>query len=68
MTTATAPKVRRLRHPLTPQRAGLEQIAARLYPDSTYLQAEWVRAVSVVRGTSRGWLLERPVAKDSGRA
>lgn len=61
MTAAT--KVRRLRAPITPKADGLEQIAARLYPDSTYLQAEWVRAVRVVRGTSRGWLLDRPVPK-----
>lgn len=34
--------------------------AARLYPDSPYLQAEWLRAVRLVRSTSRGWLLDPP--------
>ena len=34
--------------------------AALLYPDSTYLQAEWQRAVAVVRATSGGWLLDKP--------
>lgn len=58
-----AAKVRRLRAPITPKADGLEQIAARLYPADAYLQAEWVRAVRVVRGTSRGWLLDRPTPK-----
>ncbi len=40
---------------------GLQIMAARLYPYSEALQAEWLRAVSVVRGTSRGWLLDKPV-------
>jgi hypothetical protein len=35
--------------------------AARLWPDSPALQAEWMRAVRVVRSTSRGWLLDRRV-------
>ena len=34
--------------------------AERLYPENPYLQAEWRRAVSVVRATSRGWLLDQP--------
>ena len=34
--------------------------AAKLYPDAPCLQAEWRRAVSVVRATSRGWLLDQP--------
>jgi len=60
---SAAPKVRRLGARITPKADGLEQIAARLYPDSDYLQAEWVRAVRVVRASSRGWLLDRPVPK-----
>lgn len=39
--------------------------AARLYPDSDYLQAEWVRAVRVVRSTSAGWLLDRRQGRKS---
>lgn len=42
--------------------------SARLWPDSPYLQAEWLRAVKTVRATTRGWLLERPVRKEAGRA
>lgn len=34
--------------------------AERLYPESPYLQAEWLRAIRVVRTTSRGWLLDQP--------
>ena len=34
--------------------------AAKLYPDDPYLQAEWLRAIRVVRTTSRGWLLDQP--------
>lgn len=33
--------------------------AKRLYPDNVTLQREWIRAVSVVRRTRKGWLLER---------
>lgn len=32
--------------------------AAKNYPDDPYLQAEWVRAVGVVRSTKGGWLIE----------
>lgn len=31
----------------------------RLYPGDMYLQAEWLRAVRVVRSTQNGWLLDR---------
>lgn len=37
----------------------LAQRAAELYPDSPYLQKEWMRAVGVVRSTLGGWLIER---------
>jgi hypothetical protein len=37
--------------------------AARLFPESEYLQREWRRAVAVVRKTRRGYLLDRPVPK-----
>ena len=39
----------------------LQQRAERLFPRNPYLQTEWVRAVLLVRGTSRGWVLERPL-------
>jgi hypothetical protein len=39
----------------------LQQRAARLWPDSPALQAEWLRAVEVVRSTSKGWLLDRRI-------
>lgn len=35
--------------------------AAALYPDNQYLQAEWLRAVKLVRSTRSGWLLDNPV-------
>jgi ketosteroid isomerase-like protein len=41
--------------------------AERLYPHSDYLQAEWRRAVSVVRSTARGWLLDQPAQRQRGR-
>ncbi len=41
----------------------LLQRAQRLWPDSERNQREWLRAVRVVRSTSRGWLLDRPVQR-----
>jgi hypothetical protein len=40
--------------------ADLELIerARSLYPHSDYLQQEWLRAVTVVRESSGGWLIE----------
>ena len=43
----------------------LAQRAARLYPESAYLQREWMRAVALVRRTSGGWLLDRPTKRRS---
>jgi hypothetical protein len=40
-----------------------DALAARLYPESPYLQSEWLRAIEVVRGSRRGWLLESPLAR-----
>lgn len=37
--------------------------AQRNYPDSDYLQREWLRAVGVVRRTGRGWLLDKPLQR-----
>ena len=34
---------------------GLQDRAERLWPDSDYNRAEWLRAVSVVRETVGGW-------------
>lgn len=42
-----------------------EQAAAKLYPHSEYLQREWLRAVAVVRQTSRGWQLDNPLGKQA---
>lgn len=36
----------------------LQARAAKNYPDSPYLQAEWIRAVGVVRGTKNGWVMD----------
>lgn len=58
----SAATVRRLPRAVPPQRDTSGR-AALLYPDSAYLQAEWQRAVAVVRATSRGWLLDKPQRK-----
>lgn len=55
-------------HPLrlahtVPQRDELQQRAARLWPDSDYLQREWLRAIAVVRRSSSGWLLDKQVRR-----
>lgn len=47
---------------LVPARHGdnrLRERAQRLWPESTGLQDRWIRAVHVVRATTKGWLLER---------
>ena len=63
--TDTAP--RHLRLAMKPQaRTPLSELverATRLYPDSEYLQREWLRAVRVVRATTNGWQLDRPVPR-----
>lgn len=53
-----------LREPLP---SDLSEAAARLYPQSQYLQAEWQRAVCVVRASPRGWLLDTRVSKQERR-
>ena len=45
------------------QPSEMQAKAARLYPHSEHLQREWVRAVSVVRRTHRGWVLDQPVTR-----
>lgn len=55
-TLALVPTLHEIRHPL-------RRRAERLYPDSLYLQAEWMRAIAVVRATRRGWLLDRPTPR-----
>lgn len=51
--------------PSPDDRRGLElsERAARNYPDSPYLQAEWRRAVAVVRATKGGWRLDNPISR-----
>jgi hypothetical protein len=58
---ATLPAGVRLLLPARPD--PLLQRAQRLWPDSERNQREWLRAVRVVRSTSRGWLLDRPVQR-----
>jgi hypothetical protein len=58
---ATLPSGVRLLLPARPD--PLLQRAQRLWPDSERNQREWLRAVRVVRSTSRGWLLDRPVQR-----
>lgn len=41
--------------PIEPDPELVEQ-AARLWPESQWLRNEWLRAVGVVRSTSRGWV------------
>jgi Arc/MetJ-type ribon-helix-helix transcriptional regulator len=42
--------------------------AIRLWPNNETMQREWLRAVGVVRSTSRGWLLDRRVTQEANRA
>lgn len=44
-----------------PTGEALAERAQRLYPDKPALQAAWLRAIALVRSTSRGWLLDQPV-------
>ena len=37
--------------------------AQRNYPDNDYLQREWLRAVRLVRRTTRGWRLDNPAGR-----
>jgi hypothetical protein len=43
------------------------QQAARIYPHSPYLQAEWLRALNVVRATAQGYVLDKFITKGAGR-
>ncbi len=45
-----------------------EDRARRLYPDSAYLQAEYLRAMQVVNTTRRGWLLSKRVPRRPSEA
>ena len=38
--------------------------AARLYPLSPQLQRAWLHAIAVVRATTRGWVLDRPMPRE----
>lgn len=48
---------------LTARAAKLAARAAELFPDNPGLQREWLRAVSVVRSTRAGWILDRFVVR-----
>lgn len=41
----------------------LKSKASSLWKDNPYLQREWLRAVGIVRQTSRGYLLDKPVQR-----
>ena len=45
----------------------LQPVAERLFPDNAYLQAEWTRAVGVVRSTTRGWNMDDPEQRQEQR-
>ena len=45
----------------TPIREDLDAVAARLWPGDAALRAKWLEAVALVRCTSGGWLLDKPV-------
>lgn len=61
--TEAAPRHLRLMAPTPSVRSPLAERAARLYPCDDYLQREWIRAVRVVRATTNGWQLDRPVPR-----
>lgn len=42
---------------------GLEHRATLLWPQSPYLQAEWLRAVGVLRQGRRGWVMDQPLKR-----
>lgn len=44
----------------------LQQRAIHNYPDNDYLQAEWLRAIGVVRSTKIGWRLDTVVPRTPG--
>lgn len=48
---------------LNTQADALRMQAVRLYPESAYLQQEWMRAVGIVRRSRDGWILERKVVR-----
>lgn len=35
------------------------------YPDSEFNQAAWLKAIGIVRSTSRGWKLDHPLIRGS---
>lgn len=44
-------------------RDDLEAMAARLWPGDAGMRARWIEAVTRVRRTGRGWLLDKPVQR-----
>lgn len=53
--------------PRAEARLELQRVAERLYPRNRALQAEWLRAVTVVRSTKRGWVLDMPATITGAR-
>ena len=50
-----------------PQPQDLQARAERLWPNQTSLQERWLHAIARVRATSRGWLLDKPIARQEQR-
>lgn len=50
-----------------PARDPLLARAQRNYPDSDYLQREWLRAVRLVRKTRCGWRLDNPLTREAAK-
>lgn len=50
------------------EQTAAHQQAARLYPHNPALQAEWLRAMTVVRSTTRGWVLDTFITKAASNA
>lgn len=49
--------------PLKRSALSLEVRAELLWPDSPVNQAKWVAAVTLVRGTKRGWVADSPTGQ-----
>lgn len=65
ITTDTYPRHLRLFDAASAPRDPLLARAQRLWPDDERNQREWLRAVSVVRKTTRGWRLDNPVKREA---
>ena len=52
-------------HPLKHSTLPLDARAELLWPDSPVNQAKWIAAVTLVRGTKRGWVADSPTDQGS---